>query len=101
MISNVNPSLIDTSTFNYMYDNLLSCHTKRVEYYSKYLNYIVIILFILITCFILYTCFTHKRSPEEAKIQMVRDQKYVLDKIKDLEISKKLHNDFITKLPIS
>ena len=38
MISNVNPSLIDTSTFNYMYDNLLSCHTKRVEYYSKYLN---------------------------------------------------------------
>ena len=101
MISNVNPSLIDTTTFNYMYDSLLSCHNKRIEYYSKYLNYIVIILFVSITFFILYNCFTYKRTPEEEKIQMIKDQKYVLDKIKDLEISKKLHNEFITKLPIS
>ena len=101
MIRENTPSLIDNSTFNYMYDNLLSCHTKSIEYYSKYLNYIVFFLFVIITSFILYSCFTYKKTPEEMQIQIVKDQKYILDKIKDLEIRNKMQNDFITKLPIN
>jgi hypothetical protein len=35
------------------------------------------------------------------QIQIVKDQRYILDKIKDLEIRNKMQNDFITKLPIN
>lgn len=93
------PRLIDTNTSAYLQDLLKKCHDVRVETYSYFMNVGIIFAFVIIACIILYYSFRTKKTPEEKQIQHVKDQKYILDKIKELQIQRKLQQEFITNLP--
>jgi hypothetical protein len=76
------PRLIENGISNFMYDTLKSCHTNRVKLYSIALNVGVLIIFICIVCITLYYCYRKKPSEIEIRAKMLRDQEYVLSKIR-------------------
>lgn len=93
------PRLIDNRTSNFIHDSLRRCHDIRVETYSYILNIAVIVFFSIISFIILYYCFTTKKTINEERMQYAKDQKYILDKIKEIQIQKKWTEEFLTQLP--
>jgi hypothetical protein len=96
------PKLIEQSVGNYLINTLNSCHEKRVKVYSFAFNMIIMVIFVVVTGIILYLLFQKKKTPEEWKEKLVRDQIIILDKIKSLKEQKQyyLENNSITKMPI-
>lgn len=82
------PKLIDNGAINYMYDALQICHTNRVKIYYIALNIGVLILFLLVTGLILYYCYKRKPTPYELRRKMLKDQEYVLSKIRHYQREK-------------
>lgn len=95
-----NPKLIDTTFQNYMFHTLKNCHQYKLNVYSWSINIIVFVLFVLITGLVLYNCHKKKLSPEEQKQKMIRDQEYVLSKIRYYQNERiKTQATNITDLP--
>jgi hypothetical protein len=78
----MNPNLIETSTKNYIFNNLQHCHHTRVNMYYYALNIGIFLLFVIIAYFILYSCSKNKISDYEKQQQMIKDQEMVLSKIR-------------------
>jgi len=76
------PNLIESSAKNYLFYNLQQCHKNRVSVYYYVLNISVFVIFVGITAFILYSCSQRKISEYEQRQNMLRDQEYVLSKIR-------------------
>ena len=93
--------LIDNNARFFLYNTLQKCHENRVKLYSIALNVIVFVLFVLVTGSILYYNYKSKPSPEEKHEKMMKDQQYIVSKIRtyQLEKSKQKTSD-ITNLPI-
>ena len=79
------PKLIDSQTGYYLMNTLRQCHENRVVTYSQVFNSIIVFVFVVIACIVLYVCFTRKKTPQEEKLQMHKDQMYILEKIKSLQ----------------
>ena len=95
-----NPRLIEPSAKHFLYSTLQKCHDNRVQLYTIALNVIVFILFVVILCVILYYCYKRKLSPEELQQKMLKEQQYILSKIRFYQnenIHKKTSD--ITNLP--
>jgi hypothetical protein len=82
------PNLIDSRVMYYMQDTLQMCHNNRVRIYSIALNIGVLILFVVITFITLYYCYKQKPTPYELKKKMLKDQDYVLSKIRHYQAEK-------------
>lgn len=76
------PRLIDTSTRSFMQHALHKCHENRVAVFTVLLNIAVLIVFVGIFGAALYFCRKRKLTPEEEYQKMVRDQEYILAKIR-------------------
>ena len=76
------PRLVENGMTQFMHDTLKNCHQTRIKTYSMALNLGIFLLFILIVAWILYCCYRKKPSPEEIRAKMLRDQEYVLSKIR-------------------
>ena len=76
------PRLIETGTHMYLKDILQSCHNYRSTVYYYGFNTIVFILFVGITGLILYSCNRQKLSDYEKNQRLIRDQRYILSKIR-------------------
>jgi hypothetical protein len=76
------PQLVDNYAKFYLYDTLSSCHQKRVKYHSILFNTIVFILFFGIFGSILYFLYKRKPTIEQSRLQIERDQQFVLSKIR-------------------
>jgi hypothetical protein len=76
------PNLIEPSAKNYLFQTLQQCHKNRVSIYYYTLNIGVFLLFVGITAFLLYSCSQKKVSDYERRQNMLRDQEYVLSKIR-------------------
>ena len=83
------PRLIESGVGNYMHDALNMCHSNRVRIYSIALNAGVLIIFAAIVFLTLYFCYRKKPTPYEAHQKMMRDQEYVLSKIKFYQSEQK------------
>ena len=96
------PRLIDSQTGNYLMNTLKRCHETRVITYSYVFNVIVVLIFLTIASSILYICFTRKKTPDEIKLQMEHEKKYIMDKIRSLKEQKTnyLQETTMTKLPL-
>ena len=95
------PRLIESSVKNYIQDSLSICHENRIKIYYVSLNIGILILFLGITAVILYYCYNKKKSPYEQHQKMLRDQEYILSKIRFYQTEQ--HNassSSITKLPM-
>jgi len=76
------PRLIEQGAQSYMSNVLHKCHDNRVNIYLYALNMGVLLLFIIITGLILYYCHKTKTTPEENRQKLLKEQEYILSKIK-------------------
>lgn len=99
------PRLIEASAKNYLYNTLQQCHNNRVVLYYYALNISVLILMVTVTASVLYYCNKNKPSEYERRQKLLRDQQYVLSKIRYYKEDKQTTQDSsstgITTLPIT
>jgi hypothetical protein len=76
------PRLIESGAHHYMSGILQSCHSTRVNIYLYALNIGVFVLFVGITAAVLYYCYRNRLSPEEAYQKRLKEQEYILSKIR-------------------
>jgi hypothetical protein len=76
------PRLIDPSALYFLDSTLQKCHNCRVKLYTNALNIGVFFLFVIITGVVLYYCYKKKLTPYEAQQKRIRDQQYILSKIR-------------------
>ena len=94
------PRLIETNVRNYIQTSLESCHTHRIRLYSIAFNIGVLLLFIIIGGLALYYCYNKKETPYEKRQKMLRDQEYILSKIRYYQHTQKERtSSYITQLP--
>lgn len=97
------PKLIETSARNYLYYTLKECHGNRINVYYYALNIGVFILFVGTAILVLYYCSHRKMSEYDKQQKMLRDQEYVLSKIRfyqEIQDSKQQsYASDITNLP--
>ena len=96
------PRLIDTSFKNYMFYNLQKCHEYKTNMYTYVFNIVVFLLFIFGFGIVLYFCYKGKKSPKEMQEKMLREQEYVLSKIRYYQNGRIAESaGLITDLPFS
>ena len=97
------PRLIENSAKNYLLQTLQKCHHNRTTIYHYAFNLGILVIFGGIVLMILYNSYKNKLSPYEAEQKMLRDQYYVLSKIKWYQEDRKNTHDSqstsITNLP--
>ena len=76
------PSLTEPTSKAYLINHLRKCHETRVGVYYYVFNFGVLFLFVLVFGLALYFCYTNKPSEYEKRQQMLRDQEYILNKIR-------------------
>lgn len=97
------PRLIENSAKNYLYNTLNQCHTNRVTVYYYALNIGVFLLIVIVFGGFLYFCSRQKLSDHEKQQKIMKDQQYVLSKIRYYQEDKKQRQESqmssITDLP--
>lgn len=97
------PQLIEPHARNYMANVLQHCSQIRAKIYTNIINITVGVLFVGVTIIVLYFCYKNRATPEEKYEKEIRDQQYILTKIRQYKDemrnieSKKL----ITGLPLA
>lgn len=99
------PSLIEASTKNYLFNTLKQCHTNRVNVYYYIFNISIFVIFVAVVGTILYRCSMNKPTEYQRQQKMLRDQQYVLSKIRyykeEVENSDNQHITRLTNLPFA
>jgi len=101
------PKLIEDTAKNYLYATLQKVHHTRVKYYNIVYNIGVFVAFSLVTGGILYYLYRTKNTPIQNHNKLIRDQEYVLSKIRYYQEQKQLidqkassYSSMITDLPV-
>ena len=97
------PRLIENTAKNYLYQTLKQCHNNRVTIYYYVFNITIFVLFVSILGLTLYYCKKNRMSDVEKRKKMLRDQQYILSKIKfykDEVVENKTKMSDITDLPV-
>ena len=95
------PKLIEKQTSQYLFQTLQKCHDFRVTRYSFFFNAIILTVFVGSVILILFLCRSQKKTPEEKRSQSIKDQKYILDKIRGLQYQRDMHlsGQMLTGIP--
>ena len=96
------PLLTESNSINYLSNRLHKCHENRVSIYYYVLNGGILLLFVLILGTVLYFCYKKKPLEYELRQKFLREQQYVLSKIKyhkDIHNQHKNEMSNITNLP--
>lgn len=92
--------LIEPNVRNYLTSTLQSCRETRSNVYYLALNIGVFCLFVGIFGSALYYCYTQKKSPFEIEQKMIKDQEYILNKIRFYQSSRQVETtSSISNLP--
>ena len=97
------PNLIDHTSSSHLRNVLQSCHENRVNLYYYIFNGLVLAFFTIIAIATLYYCYTKKPSEYDRRQKLLRDQDYILSKIRFYQDNfKQKQSEFsnITNLPI-
>jgi hypothetical protein len=76
------PKLIDTSAIHYLDGALKKSHEIRIKYHRIIWNVGLVFVFFFIVGAVLYYRYTNRPTPEEANYRLIKDQEYVLSKIR-------------------
>jgi len=74
--------LIENRTRTSLLNTLSNCHTTRVGLYSTALNLVVLGMLVLGVGLTLYYCYKRQPNPHEMRQKMLKDQEYILSKIR-------------------
>jgi len=98
------PRLIEHNVKNYLQTMLQTSHTTRTNTYYYILNFSILFFFIAIFGSALYYCYYSKKSPYELDQKMMRDQEYIMSKIRFYQTQQKqviqTNTTGITSLPM-
>ena len=93
------PKLIESSSKYYLGETLSQFHEKRKNLYSLILNSLVLIMFVAIFGTTLYFNRRTKLSPYDKHIKSLKDQEFILRKIRNYQQEEK-EGKLLTTLPI-
>lgn len=82
------PRLIETNVKNYLFDNLQKCHEQKTILYSWILNISIFTIFCIVLFTVLYFCRKRKLLPYELEEKQLKEQQYVLSKIREYQMEK-------------
>jgi hypothetical protein len=101
------PRLIEDTAKNYLYATLQKVHATRVKYYNIVYNLFVFVVFVCVTGGVLYYLYRTKKTPNERNHKLMKDQEYVLSKIRYYQEQKQKideqassYSSMITDLPV-
>lgn len=76
------PKLIDAGSAYFVSNALTKSHKTRVSTFMRFLNIGILVAFFIFTIVILWMCWKNRDSPQKAYEKMIREQEYVLSKIR-------------------
>jgi len=82
MEDDLSPKLIDTSAVQYLDSALKKSHEVRIKYHRIMWNVGIVGVFFVILAAVLYYRYKTRPTPEEANYKLIKDQEYVLSKIR-------------------
>jgi hypothetical protein len=95
------PRLIEPTAKHFLHTTLTQCHSNRVNVYYWGLNITIFVVFVCIFGAALYYCYKRKLSPEEQYNKMMKEQAYILSKIRFYQNERIEHPlSSITSLPV-
>ncbi|MAV64359.1 MAG: hypothetical protein CMG00_04110 [Candidatus Marinimicrobia bacterium] len=95
-----NPKLVESGAKYFFTKTLENCHNKKLIYYNKLYNLILLIIFVIIVLVTLRYKYKGKMTPEEKNQKQEKERTYILNKIKSIDIQKqKYRQEIITNLP--
>jgi hypothetical protein len=95
------PKLVEPRAKYFLYNTLNQCHSNRVNIYSWVLNISVFLIFVGIFGAALYYCRKRKLTPEQEYQKMMKEQAYILSKIRFYQNERLDHPlSSITSLPV-
>jgi hypothetical protein len=81
-----------------MHTVLHKCYEQRIHLYSAVLNVGILVVFVLVVGCALWYGSSRKLSPEEQKRKMVKEQQYILSKIRDFQVQKQHQREQLSEL---
>lgn len=95
------PRLVEPTTKYFLHNTLNQCHNNRVNIYTWVLNISVFVIFVGIFAAALYYCRKRKLTPEQQYQKMMKEQAYILSKIRFYQNERIEHPlSSITSLPV-
>lgn len=94
-----NAKLIESNARTYLCHTLNICHEKRIQLYLFVLNSIVIFCFIGVFGSALYFCYNKQITPYEKHNKQLKDQEYIISKIRHYQTEKYNQHESLTNLP--
>jgi hypothetical protein len=95
------PRLIEPTARNFLSSTLQKCHDTRITIYTYAFNIIIFVSFVLVFGTALYYCYKNKPTEYEKQQQMLRDQQYILSKIRYYQgVQADRKTSSITQLPM-
>jgi hypothetical protein len=101
------PHLIENHVKYHLYSTLQKCHQTRQKYHMVFLNVTVAVVFFGVVGTVLYYRHRAKPTDEEVAARMVRDQEYIVSKIRYYQEENhrmaektRQHSSAITDLPV-
>ena len=105
VIQEFTPRLIEPNIKYVLFSTLQKCHNHRVKIYNWFFNICIFSAFVLIFGGGLYYCYKTKPTPEELRQKMIKDQNYIMSKIRfyqNEKLQERTNNQTseITNLPM-
>jgi len=95
------PRLVEANVRSYLYGTLNKCHEYKATIYSWTFNIGIFVVLVGVIGLVLYCCRKRELPPWEKEAKMLREQNYVLSKIKEYQMDQKRQSSLITDLPFT
>jgi hypothetical protein len=94
------PVLVEPDFKYYLNLTLKKCHQFKESYYNTVFNIVLFVSFCVGIGIFLYVKYKGKLTPDEVAFREMQKQQYILDRIKNFQISKqRAQQELITGLP--
>lgn len=97
----MNPKLVEPNVYGFLYQTLQKCHEFKNYYFFIFFNTTIFIIFVLVLSTILYYSRKQKLTPEEEYEKQLREQNYILSKIREYKLEQTRKTSMITDLPFT
>lgn len=95
------PRLVESNVRAYLYGALHKSHEYKSAIYSWTFNISIFLALVIIIGIVLYFCRKRELPPWEKEAKMLREQNYVLSKIREYQMDQKRQSSLITDLPFT
>jgi hypothetical protein len=91
------PNLVENSVKHYLHYSLDKCHQTKMNLYSQILNIGVFLFFLILVSVTLYFCWKKKPSKIDLERKMLKDQEFILSKIRYFQQVKQHEKELLMK----